>query len=291
MKKWIEKASHLIEALPYIRRFCGKIFVVKCGGAALVDPQQLHNIMQDIALLHFCGIRPVIVHGGGPDIGAMCKRLQIPTQFSNGLRVTDADTMEIVQMVLFGKTNRALVTALNQFGVKAVGLTGQDAAFMQSKKFIATSDVDADVDLGFVGEITDLDTTLITTLLAGGFLPVIAPIGIDEHGQAYNINADTAAGVVASKLAAEKLVMLSDVNGLYANIDDPETRLHVIKAALVKTWLNEKHISGGMIPKLQACLHALDNGLSSAHILDGNMPHSLLLEIFTDQGVGTLITN
>jgi acetylglutamate kinase len=287
MQQYIEKASHLIEALPYIRRFYGKIFVVKCGGAAMTDITQLQHIMRDIALLHFCGIRPVIVHGGGPDISAMCERLQIPTQFAHGQRVTDAATMEIVQMILTGKNNKALVTALNQFGVKAVGISGQDASLLQAEKIITAND---DADLGYVGNITAVDTQLITTLLAKNFLPVIAPVATSVTGQAYNINADIAAGAIATALAAEKLIYLSDVNGFYTDIKDPGTRINAVKKETVKSWLQEKKITGGMIPKLQSCLQALDEGVSCAHILDGNMSHSLLLEIFTDQGIGTLIS-
>lgn len=286
MQTYIDKASHLVEALPYIRRFSGKIFVVKCGGAAMVTDTALQSIMQDIALLYFCGIRPVIVHGGGPEISAMCERLQIPTQFAQGQRVTDAATMEIVQMVL-SKTNSNLVTALNRSGINAIGISGQDASCLQAKKF--TSE-DNTIDLGFVGEITTVNATFVKTLLAGNFLPVISPVGIDQHGQFYNINADIAAGAIAGALAAEKLLVLSDVNGIYADVKNPATRLSALNAQQLKDMLQEKILSGGMIPKLQACLQALERGVPSAHILDGKMPHSLLLEIFTDQGIGTLIT-
>ncbi len=287
MQESIEKASHLIEALPYIRRFYGKTFVIKCGGAAMTDEQHMRNIMQDIALLHFCGIRVVVVHGGGKDISTLCEQLHIPTQFSNGLRVTDAATMEVVQMVLIGKTNMALVTALNQFGVKAVGIAGQDAACLKTKKIHQ----DQGMDLGFVGDYPTLDTTLINTLLGASFLPVIAPVGVDNEGRAYNVNADLAASAVAAALKAEKLIVLSDVNGVYANLQDPGTQIQTITVSTIKTWLKENRISGGMIPKLQACLQALEHGVINAHILDGNMTHSMLLEIFTDQGVGTQITH
>lgn len=284
MKNWVEKASHLIEALPYIRHFYGKTFVVKCGGAAMIDSAQMQTIMQNIALLHFCGIRLVIVHGGGPEITAMCERLNIPVNFSNGQRVTDDAAMEVVQMVLIGKTNRAIVTALNQFGVKAVGLSGQDSSIIQVKKLTSEN------DLGHVGEVTKIDTKLINTLLAENFLPIISPIGIDSQGQAHNINADAVASAVAGALSAEKIIFLSDVNGIYADVNDPSSRLSTVTKATLKNWLQEKRVSGGMIPKLQACLQALDQGVRFAHILDGKMPHSLLLEIFTDQGVGTLLT-
>lgn len=275
----IEKASHLIEALPYIRRFYGKTIVVKCGGAAITNIKDLQSIMQDLALFYFCGIRPVIIHGGGPDITEMCERLNLPVQFSNGHRVTDAATLEIVQMVLLGKTNRSLVTALNQFGVKAIGIAGHDAAFLQAEK---------SVDL--VGKIASVDTHLIDTLLAANFIPVIAPIGVDASGQAYNINADTASGAIAGSLAAEKLVILSDVNGLYADPNDSSTQLSRLTVDATKSLVENKQISGGMIPKLDACIQAVEQGVSSAHIVSGKLPHSLLLEIFTDKGVGTMIT-
>lgn len=289
MQAYIDKATNLIEALPYIRRFSGKIFVVKCGGAAMTDALVMQSIMQDIAMLYFCGIRPVIIHGGGPEISAMCERLQLPTQFAHGQRVTDAATMEIVQMVLLGKTNCALVSALNQLGVNAIGLSGHDAAFLQAKKF--TGHTKDEIDLGFVGEITTVNTTLINTLLSGNFLPIITPIGVDGEGRTYNINADTAAGAIASAIAAEKLLVLSDVNGVYADEKNPDTRHSTLTVHKLKTWLEQGGLSGGMIPKLRACLHALEQGVPSAHILDGKMPHSLLLEIFTDQGIGTLITH
>lgn len=281
MKQWIEKASHLTESLPYIRRFSGKIFVVKCGGAAMTDAASIKAIMQDIALLHFCGIRPVIVHGGGPEISAMCQSLQIPVQFVDGQRVTDEATLEVVQMVLLGKTNRSIVSALNQIGVKAVGVSGQDASFIRVKPY---------GDLGYVGEITELDSAFIFKLLAENYLPVISPIGSDHQGQHYNINADSAAGVIATALSAEKLIFLSDVDGIYADVNDPASRISAIKADNIKDYMQVGSISGGMVPKLKACLQAIEEGVPSAHILDGKIPHSLLLEIFTDEGVGTVIT-
>ncbi len=289
MKQYIDKASNLIEALPYIRRFYGKIFVIKYGGAAMTDMQWMQQVMQDIALMYFCGIRPVIVHGGGPEISAMCERLQLPTQFAQGQRVTDEATMEVVQMVLLGKTNRALVTALNQHGVKAIGLSGQDAAFLQTEKLINAAHAES-IDLGWVGNIVGVDTAFVTNLISNNYVPIIAPIGVDAQGQAYNVNADLAAGAIAGALSAEKLVILSDVNGLYADAKNPETRLSIIKTETVTTLLQENRISGGMIPKLQACLRALEKNVSCAHILDGKMPHSLLLEIFTNEGIGTMVT-
>jgi acetylglutamate kinase len=286
MQESITKASHLIETLAYIRRFSGKTFVVKCGGSALTDLTQMQNIMRDLAWLQFCGIKLVLVHGGGPDISSLCEKLQLPVQFSQGQRVTDAATMEVVQMVLLGKTNRALVTTLNQLGVKAVGFSGQDSAFIKVKPWSTEC-----CNLGYVGEIINVDTNLLHTLLAENYFPVIVPIGVDFTGQAYNVNADFSAAAIAVALAAEKLIILSDVDGYYADATNPASRLDHIHTTLIEEWLTAGKIDGGMIPKLQACLTALKQTVKSCHLLDGKMPHSLLLEIFTGQGVGTLITH
>jgi len=288
MQQYIEKATHLVEALPYIREFCGKVMVIKYGGAAMTDPLFVKNVMRDIALLHFCGIRVVIIHGGGPEISDFCDRLKLPVRFSQGQRVTDEKALEIVQMTLLGKINTALVAELNQHGIKAVGISGHDAAFLQAKKLKSN---DAADDLGFVGDVEKVDTHLITSLLTAGFLPVIAPIGRDASGQSYNINADTVASSIAGALPAEKLVLLSDVNGLYADKDNAETRIGSLDVATAKKWMAEGRIVGGMIPKMNACIHALTNGVKRVHILDGKIQHSLLLEIFTDQGIGTMVTH
>lgn len=288
MHSIIAKADHLVEALPYIRCFYGKTVVIKYGGAAMTDVARVNQVMQDIALLHFCGMRPVIVHGGGPEISELCERLGMAVRFSNGQRVTDAETMQVVRMVLLGKINFSLVSALNQQGVKAVGVAGQDGGLLRAKKF--TSPVDASEDLGLVGEIEAVDVTLLTTLVASGFVPVIAPIGMDSNGQAYNINADTVAGAIAGALTAEKLIFLSDVNGLYADINNPETRINAIDMDSIQAGLQSAHFKTGMIPKLTACVQALKQGVSRVHILDGKISHGLLLEIFTHEGMGTVIT-
>ena len=286
MEEFIAKARILIEALPFIRTFNKKIFVIKCGGAALVDPEQMRSIMRDVALLHFCGIQPIVVHGGGPDISEMCQRLSLPVQFHEGCRVTDSDTMDIVQMVLIGKTNKALVNALNHWGAKGVGISGLDAHCIQAEKAS-----NSNTDLGFVGQISQLDLSLIHSLLKENLLPVIAPVGVDPtSGQAYNINADLVAEAIAGALKAEKLIVLTDVNGLYEDVNDPSTRISRISKTDLISLLQEKTIQGGMIPKLQSCLQALEKGIACVHMIDGKMPHSLLLEIFTDQGIGTLIT-
>ncbi len=268
------------------RIFREKIFVVKYGGAAMIEMNPRLSIMQSIAFLHAQGIRVVVVHGGGPEISAMCKRLQIPTQFLNGQRVTNADTLEIVKMVLLGKTNSALVTTLNLCGVKAVGISGHDATCLQVKK-LETPD---NADLGFVGDVNKVDAKLIHVLLNENFIPVIAPMGVDKEGRSYNINADIAAGEIAAELNAEKLILLSDVNGFYLDAKNPYTRLSSIKKDTIRNWLQQKRISDGMIPKLQACLRALDQGVSCAHIVDGTKPNSLLSVLSRDQEMGTVIT-
>lgn len=289
MKQYIDKAANLIEALPYIRKFYGKVVVIKYGGAAMTDANYVENVMRDIAWLHFCGIYPVVVHGGGPEISQLCERLNIPVRFASGQRITDEQTLEIVQMVLLGKINAQLVAALNQHGVKAVGISGHDANFLQAKKLLFTAD-NAHVDLGFVGDVTGVDSKLITTLLTAGFVPVIAPIGKDANGIIYNINADTVASHIAGALSAEKLVLLSDVNGLYEHKDDTDTRIDCIDIATIQHWINDGRITGGMIPKINACTNALNKGVKHVHILDGKIQHSLLLEIFTDAGIGTMVT-
>lgn len=292
MEKWIEKAAHLIEALPYIRKFHGQIMVIKYGGAAMTNMEYVSSVMRDISLLHFCGIKPVIVHGGGPEISQLSEELHIAPHYAEGLRITDTATLEVVKMALMGKVNPTLVSTLNQYGVKAVGLSGQDADMIMAKKMAHLPEQPhVSIDLGYVGEVVKVNTDLILTLLDRDFLPVIAPIGKDENGQAYNINADTSACAIAKALRAKKLVLLSNVNGIYKNFNEPNTRVPTLKTSEVKTWIEQKHISGGMIPKINACVEALKEGVEQIHILDGQIKHSLLLEIFTDEGVGTMITN
>lgn len=285
MEKHQEKAANLIEALPYIRRFNGKTFVIKCGGAAMTDPLQTKNIMQDIALLFLCGIRIIIVHGGGPDISAMCEQLNLPIQFVQGQRVTDHNTMEVVKMVLIGKNNFSLVSLLNTFGIKAVGMNGADANLLQANPAVNHE------ALGYVGKITAINTDVLDELLSQQFLPVIAPVAVDKNGTAYNVNADFTAAALAAAIRAEKLIMLTDVNGYYADKNDPSTKVQTINQQQLKLWLNETKITGGMLPKLQACLQAIEHGAASAHIINGTAKHSLLLEIFSNCGVGTMIAN
>jgi acetylglutamate kinase len=274
-------AETLIEALPYIRRFWGSTIVVKYGGNAMIDAELARRFAEDVVLLHSVGIRPVVVHGGGPQIGELMARLGMEPEFRDGRRVTDADTLDIARMVLVGKVNREIVSAINVHGPLAVGVAGEDAGLI-------TADV-LDPGLGFVGEVTAVNRTILDRLLAEQVIPVISTIGADESGQALNINADTAAGAIAAALGAEKILYLSDVPGLLHDPDDPSTLVGHATVGEIHRFIAEGVISGGMIPKIEACLDAVDAGVPSAHLLDGRVPHVLLLELFTDAGVGTMI--
>jgi len=278
-------ANLLIEALPYIQKFAGKTVVVKYGGNALAGTNGQDAISlfaKDIALLHAVGIKPVVVHGGGPQISAMMERLGKQPSFHNGLRVTDAETMEIVSMVLLGTVNPQIVSAINQHGAPAVGVSGQDAGM-----FTATAH---DAALGFVGDITNVDATIVKQMLADGQVPVVATIGTDQAGQAYNINADTAAGALAEALGAQKLVYLTDIAGLRKNKDEADSLLRQVTTSQLRTLLGTGAIDGGMIPKIESCIEAIERGVFQAHILDGRIAHVLLLELFTDAGVGTMVS-
>lgn len=286
----IDKAAVLAEALPYIRRFSGKTVVIKYGGAAMAAADLKDAVMQDIALMKYVGMNPIVVHGGGPEVSAMSKKMGIVSTFVDGLRVTDADTMEIAQMVLVGKTNREIVTHLGAQGIKAVGLSGHDAGLIKASRHMHHSMKTGEaVDLGFVGDVASIDVSVLHSLTEAGFVPVIAPVGLGADGHSYNINADTVAGAVAAALGAEKLVLLTDVEGVRADKDDPASLLNRVTADEVKTWMATGKLEGGMIPKLQCCLTALEAGVGRVHIIDGRVPHSLLLEIFTDKGVGTMV--
>ncbi|MGA0118554.1 MAG: acetylglutamate kinase [Ilumatobacteraceae bacterium] len=278
-------ADVLVEALPYIRRFAGRTVVVKYGGNALAgtsDHDALTLFAEDIVLMHTVGIRPVVVHGGGPQINDMLARLNIESSFSNGLRVTDAPTMEVVQMVLNGHVNPQIVTAINTHGNVAVGLSGEDGRTLQVTP--------RDPSLGFVGDIEKVRPQVIEGLLADGFVPVLSTVGVDANGQAYNINADTAAGAIAEALGAEKIIYLTDIAGLRAEIDNPDSLIKRITVNELSALIEDGTVSGGMIPKVESCMQAVRGGVKSAHILDGRIAHVLLLELFTDQGVGTMIT-
>ena len=280
----LSTAHVLVEALPYIRRFAGKTVVVKFGGNAIAgtsDHDALSLFAEDIVLMHTVGIRPVVVHGGGPQINEMLTRLNIESSFSNGLRVTDA-TMEVVQMVLNGQVNPQIVSAINTHGNVAVGLSGEDGRTLQC--------VPRDPSLGFVGDIERVRTHVIDGLLADGLVPVLSTVGVDVHGQPYNINADTAAGAIAEALSAEKIIYLTDIAGLRKDIDDASSLIQRISVSDLGGLIADGTISGGMIPKIESCMQAVKGGVKSAHILDGRIAHVLLLELFTDQGVGTMIT-
>jgi acetylglutamate kinase len=276
------KAAVLCDALPYIRRFAGKVVVAKYGGSAIGQEQaSLARFAEDIVLLRSIGMLPVVVHGGGPQIGALMERLGKVPEFRDGLRVTDSDTLDIARMVLVGKVNRDIVGAINVHGPLAVGLSGEDAGLI-----VATQ---RDPSLGFVGDVDSVDSSIIRRLVAEGLVPVVATIGSDLAGQAYNINADTAAGAIAEALGAEKLIFLTDVEGIRADPDEPGSLLHRLSAAELDGLVASGVASGGMVPKAQACARAVRAGVAGAHILDGRVPHALLVELFTDGGVGTMV--
>ena len=281
----LTRADVLVEALPYIRRFAGRTVVVKYGGNALAGTSEhdaLALFAEDIVLMHTVGIRPVVVHGGGPQINDMLSRLNIESKFVNGLRVTDEATMQVVQMVLNGNVNPQIVSAINVHGNVAVGLSGEDGRTLQVTA--------RDASLGFVGDIEKVRTHVIDGLLADGLVPVLSTVGVDVNGQPYNINADTAAGAIAEALGAEKIVYLTDIAGLRKDIDDAASLIQRITVDELSAFIADGTISGGMIPKVESCMQAVRGGVKSAHIIDGRIAHVLLLELFTDQGVGTMIT-
>ena len=278
-------AGVLVEALPYIRRFAGRTVVVKYGGNALAgtsDHDALSLFAEDIVLMHTVGIRPVVVHGGGPQINDLLGRLGIESRFEKGLRVTDAATMDVVRMVLNGQVNPQIVSAINTHGNIAVGLSGEDARILHAEP--------RDPALGFVGDVARVRPELIESVLADGFVPVISTVGVDGTGQAYNINADTAAGAIAEALSAEKIVYLTDIAGLRHAVDDPASLIQRTTVGELEALVADGTVAGGMIPKVESCIQAVRGGVRSAHILDGRIPHVLLLELFTDEGVGTMIT-
>ena len=281
----IGKAETLIEALPYIRQFYNKIVVVKYGGSAMLDEDLKKNVIQDVALLKLVGMHPVIVHGGGKEISKWVTMMGKEPEFINGLRVTDADTMNVAEMVL-NRVNKSLVQFLEENGVKAVGLTGKDGGMLRVEKKLVDGK-----DIGFVGNITNVDTKIIDTLIENGYVPVIAPIGMDETYQAYNINADDAACSIAEALGAEKLAFLTDIEGVCKDPKDPSTLLSVLTLAEAEQMFTDGFIGGGMLPKLQNCIDAVKSGVSRVHILDGRKAHCLLLEFFTEKGVGTAIVS
>ncbi len=279
----LHNAELLVEILPYIQRWRGKVVVVKYGGNAMTDPTLAERFAEDIVLLRQVGLLPVVVHGGGPQIGDLMDRLGKVPEFRDGLRVTDAETLDIARMVLGGKVNRDIVSAINVHGPLAVGVSGEDGGLI-----MATA---RNPELGFVGDVAGVNPTLLTKLLHEGLIPVMSTIGSDPSGQAYNINADTVAGAVAESLEAEKIIYLTDVAGLYEDIDDEDSLIRQTTATALQAKIDAGLLTGGMIPKIEACVHAVRNGVMSAHLLDGRIPHVVLLEIFTDAGVGTMITD
>ena len=292
MEKLIEKAKTLIEAMPYIQTFRGKTFVIKYGGNAMVDESLKQGFAQDIVLMRYIGINPVIVHGGGPQIGKTMERMGKKPTFVSGQRVTDEETMDIVEMVLGGKVNKEIVNLINRAGGKAVGLTGKDGGLLQARKLKMTKKSaetgEAEIiDIGLVGEVTEVRAGALTALDQGGFIPVIAPVGAGESGETYNINADLVAGAIAGALKAEKLILLTDQAGI---LDKENNLIPTLNKKKVETLINSGTIGGGMLPKTKSCFEALHAGCAKVHIIDGRVPHALLLEIFTKEGIGTEIT-
>jgi len=292
MQKLIEKAKILIEAMPFIQTFRGKTFVIKYGGNAMIDEELKQGFAQDVVLLRYIGINPVIVHGGGPQIGKIMERMGKKPTFVGGQRVTDEETMDIVEMVLGGKVNKEIVNLINQAGGRAVGLTGKDGGLVQAKKLKMSKRSESTgeteiIDIGLVGEVTEVRPGALVALDQGGFIPVIAPVGVGAQGETYNINADLVAGAVAGALKAEKLILLTDQSGI---LDKDKNLISTLNKKKVETLIEKGVIAGGMIPKTTSCFEALDAGCTKVHIIDGRVPHALLLEIFTKEGIGTEIT-
>ena len=272
----------LSEALPYIQQFSGRIVVVKYGGAAMKDSALKDRVVRDVVFLACVGLRPVIVHGGGPEINSWLDKLGIQPQFNNGLRVTDAPTMDVVEMVLVGRVNKEIVSLINQAGGSAVGLCGKDGNLIKARP-------EGREGIGFVGEVSTMDVRILESLLKDGYIPVVSSVAADENGQAYNINADTVAGEIAAALGAEKLILLTDTAGILEDYKDPSTLLYKLDIQQARELIAKGVVSGGMIPKVNCCVRSLAQGVKAAHIIDGRIPHALLLEIFTDSGIGSMI--
>ncbi|MBD2295588.1 acetylglutamate kinase [Anabaena sphaerica FACHB-251] len=272
----------LSEALPYIQQFAGRTVVVKYGGAAMKDSTLKDKVIRDIVFLSCVGLRPILVHGGGPEINSWLGKLGIEAQFKNGLRVTDAPTMDVVEMVLVGRVNKEIVSLINQAGGMAVGLCGKDG-------HLITARPQGDEGIGFVGEVSNVNIKILETLSSNGYIPVVSSVAADDNGQAYNINADTVAGEIAAALGAEKLILLTDTRGILKDYKDPSTLIPKVDIPEARQLINDGVVSGGMIPKVTCCVRSLAQGVKAAHIIDGRIPHALLLEIFTDVGIGTMI--
>ena len=282
-EEYLQKAEVLNEALPYIQRFNRKIIVVKYGGSAMVDDSLKRRVIQDVVLLKLVGFKPIIVHGGGKEISRWVGKVGMEPRFVNGLRVTDAETMEVAEMVL-NKVNKELVTLVESLGVRAVGISGKDGGLLHVQKKYAGGE-----DIGFVGEITDVNAKVVYDLLERDFLPIICPVGLDDEFHTYNINADDAACAIAKAVHAEKLAFLTDIEGVYRDPSDPDSLISKLFVKEARDLIEGGNVGGGMIPKLQNCIDAIEEGVSRVHILDGRIPHCLLLEIFTDKGIGTAI--
>lgn len=278
----LEKVTILSEALPYLQKFRGKTIVVKYGGAAMKDPTLKAGVITDLVLLSCVGIRPVLVHGGGPEINSWLEKLGIKAEFKNGLRVTDGQTMEVVEMVLGGRVNKSLVSLIQQAGGRAVGLSGKDGNLIKARQMV-------EADIGFVGEVTKVDPTLLFSLVDSGYIPVVSTIATDNSGQALNINADTAAGEIAAAVKAEKLILMTDVPGVLKDKNDISTKYHELDIRSCRELVRTGIIAGGMIPKVECCIRCLSQGVNATHIIDGRARHSILMELLTDEGVGTMI--
>jgi acetylglutamate kinase len=291
VKKSVERADILLEALPYIRRFYGKTVVIKYGGHAMVDEELKDNFARDVVMMKYIGINPVVVHGGGPQIGSFLKKLGKNSTFVQGMRVTDEETMDIVEMVLVGKVNKEIVGLINRHGGKAVGLSGKDANLIRAEKYYLSAEKAKDtppeiIDIGLVGKVKEINAEIIVALTADGVIPVIAPTGVGDQGETYNINADLVAGAVAAALRAEKLILLTDVPGV---LNSRGELVHTMDDRATRAMIEEGTIEGGMFPKVKCCLKALRAGVQKTHIVDGRLKHTILLEMFTDQGIGTEI--
>ena len=282
-QKYLDKTEVLIEALPYIQRFSKKIIVVKYGGSAMIDEELKQDVIEDVVLLKLIGFKPIIVHGGGKEISRWVDKVGMDTKFVNGLRVTDADTMELAEMVL-ARVNKELVAKIQTLGIKAAGISGKDGGLLTVEKKFSGSE-----DIGFVGDVTEVDTKILEDLLEKDFLPVVFPVGMDKDGVTYNINADEAASSIATALRAEKLAYLSDVEGVRLDPEDPESVISELYTNEAQDLIEQGVISGGMLPKIENCIDAINKGVSRVHIMDGRIPHGLLLEIFTNKGIGTAI--
>lgn len=283
MNQYLEKANVLIEALPYIQRFNRKIIVIKYGGSAMVDEELKKKVIEDVTLLKLVGFKPIIVHGGGKEISKWVGKVGMEPKFINGLRVTDKDTMEVAEMVL-GKVNKSLVQIVEELGVRAIGISGKDGGLLKVEKKYSNGE-----DIGFVGDVKEVNADILYDLLEKDFLPIICPIGLDDEYNTYNINADDAACAIARAVKAEKLAFLTDIEGVYKNPEDPKTLISELTVSEAKKLISDGYIKGGMLPKLNNCIEAIENGVSRVHILDGRIPHCVLLEIFTNKGIGTAI--